>query len=109
MAVESDDDRHMFVAEDDFGVSVSWTHSGGTATFPAIFDAEYQLVTSPFLDGGVEGNTPQIQVCSSDIPATAAQGDTLVVNPGTAKAASYSVVEFKPDGTGMTVVRLQEA
>lgn len=103
MPVESDADRRLFVEEDDFAVGVSWVHSGGTATFPAIFDAEYQLLTSPYLEGGAEGSTPQIHMCSADVPATGAQGDTVAVN-----ATSYRVVEFKPDGTGMTVVRLQE-
>jgi hypothetical protein len=40
---------------------------------------------------------------SSDIPAQAAHGDMLTID-----ARSYHAVEFKPDGTGMTVVRLQE-
>lgn len=104
MPVETDADRAIFVDDDDFAVPVSWVHAGGTANFSAIFDAEYQLIASPFLDGGAEGAGPQILARSSDIPATAAHGDAVTVN-----ATAYRVVEFKPDGTGMTVVRLQEA
>lgn len=108
MAVETDADRRLFVQEDDFAVPVAWAHAGGTANFPAIFDAEYQLLASSFIDGGAEGSTPQILACSADIPAAGKQGDAITVKPGTAGAATYRVVEFKPDGTGMTIVRLQE-
>ena len=103
MPVETDADRRLFVEEDDFAVPVSWTHSGGTANFPAIFDAGYQLVASPFLDGGAEGATPQLHACAADIPATAKQGDIVTVNGKT-----FSAVEIEPDGTGMTVIRLQD-
>ena len=108
MPVETDDDRRLFMQEEDWAVPVTWDHSGGTASFSAIFDAEYQLLTSPFMDGGAEGSTPQITACSTDIPETGAHDDVLTVNAGTPKAKPYKVVEFKPDGTGMTVVRLQE-
>jgi hypothetical protein len=104
MPVETDSDRAVFIDDDDFAVPVSWVHAGGTATFSAIFDAEYQLITSAFLDGGVEGSGPQILARSTDIPALAKQGDSVTV-----KATVYTAVEFKPDGTGMTIVRLQES
>lgn len=104
MPVETDDDRRLFVQDDDFAVPVLWTHSGGMASFSAIFDADYQLLSSAFLDAGVEGASPQLHACSADIPATAAQGDGVTVG-----ASSYRVAEIKPDGTGMTIVRLQEA
>jgi len=108
MPIESDADRRMFVEEDDFAVRVAWTHSGGTATFSAIFDDDYALIASPYLDAGAEGSTPQFIAPDADIPATGKQDDVVVVRHGTPSAKSYTVVEFKPDGTGMTVVRLQE-
>lgn len=107
MPVETEDDLRLFVDADDWAVPVAWTSGGGTFPFSAIFDAEYQLLTPNFVDGGVEGSTPQITACSADIPDDAEQGDTVVVNVGTPKAETYTVVEFKPDGTGMSVVRLQ--
>ncbi len=103
MPVETDADRAVFVDDGDFAVAVAWAHAGGTATFTAIFDADYQLIASPFLDGGAEGAGPQITARSSDIPAQAAHGDAVTID-----ARAYRAVEFKPDGTGMTVVRLQE-
>ena len=103
MPVETDADRALFLDAEDFGAEVSWTHAGGTSTITGIFDAEYQLLSSPFLDAGAEGSGPQLIVRSADVPAQAKQKDTVTVS-----AKTYRVVEFKPDGTGMTVVRLQE-
>jgi len=100
MAVETEADRLLFVDGDEFAVAVVW----GASSFTAIFDAEYQLLVTPLVDGGVEGSGPQILARSSDIPVGAAQGDALTVD-----GRSYKAVEFKPDGTGMTTVRLQEA
>lgn len=104
MAVETDADRRLFVEEDDFAVPVLWDRGGIASSFPAIFDSEYSLLSSPLFDGGVEGNMPQIQCCSSDLPAGAAHEDRVTVG-----GKVFAAVEFKPDGTGMTVVRLREA
>jgi hypothetical protein len=109
MPVETDDDRRLFVDADEFAVPVRWTSAGGTALFSAIFDDGYALLALPDIDAGVEGSTPQILAVGADIPADAAQDDTLVVRFGLPNAKIYAVVEIKPDGTGMTVVRLQEA
>ncbi len=103
MGVEGVDDRRLFIDADDFAVSVSWAAAGGTVTLSAIHDAEYQLLETPYLDGGVEGATPQIMAVSADLPPTAAHDDQVTV-----KGRLHRVVEIKPDGTGMTVVRLQE-
>ncbi|MBX9456130.1 MAG: head-tail joining protein [Rhizobium sp.] len=103
MPVETDADRLLFVAENDFAVSVAWVHSGGTATFSAIFDDDYRLLPSEFLDGGAEGSAPQILAVSAEVPTSGKQGDALTVN-----ARTYAVVEIKPDGTGMSIIRVQE-
>jgi hypothetical protein len=104
MAIETDADRRVFVEEDDFAVAVSWVHTGGTAAFSAIFDDDYRLLPADFVEAGAEGSAPQIQAVSADVPAGGKQGDAVTVN-----ATAYTVVEIKPDGTGMTVIRLQEA
>lgn len=108
MPVETDADRLAFLDDDEYGVVARWTSAGGSVDLPAIFDADYQLLTVPLLDGGAEGSGPQILLRSSDVPADAAHEDAITLHPGTAKAATYRVVEIKPDGTGMTTVRLQE-
>lgn len=103
MPVETDADRALFLDNDEFGLAVTWTSAAGSVSFSAIFDAEYQLLDVPTLDAGAEGAGPQIHCRTSDLPADAAQGDGVTVD-GTA----YQAVELKPDGTGMTIVRLQE-
>jgi hypothetical protein len=45
---------------------------------------------------------------SSDIPADAAHKDLVKVTSQIVGEKNYNVLEFQPDGTGMTVVRLQE-
>lgn len=103
MPIEDDDDRRLFIQEDDFAVPVSWNRAGQVFTFPALFDSEYSLLSSPLIDAGIEGATPQIHCCGADIPAGADHDDVVTV-----KGKTYAAVEFKPDGTGMTIVRLQE-
>lgn len=61
------------------------------------FDNAY---TDPF---GFAGSSPALTCLSADV-STAAQGTAVVVN-----SVSYTVAAIKPDGTGMTVLVLQEA
>lgn len=111
MPVETAADRAAFVNADEFGVAVAWDRAGTVSTFDAIFDADYQLLATAFDEGGQEGAAPQIVCPSSSLPFGAAHKDTLTVtNPETlALIGTYRVVEIKPDGTGMTTVRLQES
>lgn len=104
MPVETDADRRMFVNANDWAMPVVWIHAGGTAALAAIFDEDYALLGSPFVDAGMEGATPQIHCCSADVPPTGGSGDSVTVN-----GRRFTVAEIKPDGTGMTIVRLQEA
>ncbi|MDR7220354.1 hypothetical protein [Aminobacter aminovorans] len=103
MAVETDEDRAIFIDPDEFGVPVIWYLGSSPYPFNAIFDAEYQLLTTPLLDSGAEGSEPQIQCRDADLPPQASQGDAVSVAGKNCKA-----VEIKSDGTGMTVIRLQE-
>lgn len=105
MAVETDADRAVFVNGDEFGQAVTWTKKGGVAVqFSAIFDSEYRLLTSALLEEGAEGSAPVLLCRSSDLPAGAANDDSVQV-----AGASYRVIEIRPDGTGMCEVRLMEA
>ena len=104
MAVETDADRAIFVSAEDFGAEVTWALAGGgSATFDAMFDAEYQL-RAPQRDEGMEGSTPMLTARQIDLPTGAAQDDTATIG-GTA----YRVVEIMPDGRGMATIRLMEA
>ena len=105
MPVETDADRAVFVDPDDFGTTVAWWRSFDIepVRFPAVFDDEYQLISAQLADVGVEGSSPQFQCRTVDMPSGAAQADRVEIG-----GKRYSAVEFKPDGTGMTIVRLQE-
>lgn len=68
----------------------------GTAV-TGIFDASY---TEEF---GMAGTGPVLRIASADVP-TVAQGDAVAVG-----SANYTVAAVEPDGTGVTLLRLQEA
>lgn len=104
MAIETDADRALFVSSDDFGVSATWTSDAGTsAPFDCIFDDTFIALSAGDIDFTAEGGSVRVEMRSSDVPADAAHDDTLAIG-----ANNYRVVEFKPDGTGMTIVRLME-
>lgn len=63
----------------------------------AIFDNGYASSL------GMDGAGPAITLASGDA-AEVGQGDAVVIG-----GVNYSVVTVEPDGTGMTVIRLQEA
>jgi hypothetical protein len=77
----------------DFGQSITLNGS----TVQAIFDNAYTGML------GMESSGPALTVASSDV-AGVEQGHAVVVG-----SANYTVVTVEPDGTGVTVLRLQEA
>lgn len=86
----------------DFGVSVSYTPSGGSAsTITGIFDNQYQAVeTGGEVAFAIE--QPKLAVKTSDV-STAAEGDTVVVS-----GVTYKVTVVMNDGTGMTDLALEK-
>lgn len=115
MPVESDADRAAFVDTGEFGASAVWTTaSGAKPAIACIYDADYLLMAPALLDGGAEASLPQFVCRTKDVPDDAAHDDTVAVSrlddAGDAVAlGTFKVVEMKPDGTGMTTVRLQES
>lgn len=94
MAIESDADRAVFVDADDFGVAATY----GAYTVDVIFDAGYQEIA------GLAGAPPQAQLRNADVTtASIVVGGTIVIN-----STSYTVRVMEPDGTGMTILRLEE-
>lgn len=113
MATETDADRAVFVSANDFGVKVVWTsEAGASAPFDAIFDDTFMALTVGEMDFSQDASQPRLEMRSSDVPGDAAQEDALqtgmLIGGNFVASASYKVVEFKPDGTGMTTVRLME-
>jgi len=91
MTVEDDDDRAALLA--DFGVSATWSAGGSVV---GIFDAAY---VDPL--GLFEGSGPMFTAAVIDLDGIA-QEQTFTID-GTV----YTVVEVRPDGTGMVLVRLR--
>ena len=97
MAVESADDRAIFVGTDDFGVAATF----GAATVNGIFDNEFVEVDA---GGGVGFALQQPRfVCRTADVSTAAEGDTITIN-----ATDYTIRIVQDDGTGMTTLVLEK-
>lgn len=105
MAVESAADRATFLSADDFGVTATFTHSGGSATAViGIFDNDY-LDLEVEGEVGIASRSPRFVCRTSDLDDAggANDGDSLVVS-----GVTYKVRIVKPDGTGMTEMKLEK-
>jgi hypothetical protein len=102
MAVETDTERAIFFGIDDFGTAATYTPDGGAAvTINGIYEDDYEAVEA---GGGVAFGitSPTFHVRTSDV-ANAAEGDTLVVS-----GVSYIIRVVMQDGTGLTMLQLEE-
>jgi hypothetical protein len=101
MAVESANDRAIFVGIDDFGVVATYTPSGGAGvTVNGIFDNDFIEVETG-AGVGIALQQPRFQCRTADV-SSAAEGDALIVN-----AVNYTIRIVQDDGTGMTVLVLE--
>ena len=101
MAVETADDRAIFVSVDDFGVAASYTPAGGSAsTVNGIFDNDFIEADA---GGGVTFalQQPRFHCRTADV-SSAAEGDALVVS-----GVNYTIRVVQDDGTGMTMLVLE--
>lgn len=87
------EDVSAYFNTDEFAVDAT---VGGVA-LRGIFDSAYAEALS------MEGSGPVLRFATAD-KSNAAQGDAVVIG-----AASYTVAAVEPDGTGITLLRLQEA
>ncbi len=102
MAVESAADRAIFVSADDFGVTASYTPTGGSASnVKGIFDNEY-FETDAGGEVAFALQQPMFHCRTADV-SSAAEGDAITIN-----AVAYTVRNVRPDGTGMTMLILEE-
>lgn len=103
MAVETATELAVFFDADDFGVAATYTPSGGSpATVNGIFDNEFFEVEA----GGeiaVAMEQPRFTCRTSDV-STAAEGDSITIN-----SIAYTVRVVQSDGTGVTVLVLEES
>ncbi|WP_157784506.1 head-tail joining protein [Sinorhizobium fredii] len=109
MAIETDDDRLLFVDPDEFGAVAVWTSASGVKpAVSCIFDDTFVALAAGELEFTQEGGRLQITLRSSDVPADANQGDAVQVSSDVLGVKTFKVLEFQPDGTGFSIVRLQE-
>jgi len=102
MAVETATERAIFFSADDFGTTATYTPSGGSPTsVKGIFDKDYIAVDS----GGsvpIALEQPRFLCATSDVSA-AAEDDAITIQ-GTA----YLIKVVENDGTGVTILVLEE-
>lgn len=118
MAVETDADRAIFFDPDEFGVTATVTPSAG-----APFDVE-GIYDGPHMNRGVRqsnqydgnaseasGQTPTFKGRMSDMLAVKAERAVIAIPPcaGLPEGGTFRVRDVKPDGTGLTVMRLMRA
>ncbi|MEX3009003.1 hypothetical protein [Hoeflea sp. TYP-13] len=108
MPVESEADRAAFLDVDEHGVSATITASGASpVTIPGIFDEGYSLLADGDGSEGVSSAEPTLLVQSSLLPSVSLIGATMAATI-LETARAFTIVEPKPDGTGMTELRLHE-
>jgi len=96
------EDLSPFFDNNDFAITVTLTPVVGLpTTFSGIFDDEYRAFDAGEVD--VIGSNPRLHTASTSV-STAKVGDTI-----TANSKNYKIVNFEPDGTGITVIILEEA
>ena len=101
MAVETANDRAIFVGINDFGTSATFTHSGTSTTISGIFDNDFVEVDA---GGGVPFAMQQPRfMCRTADVTTAVEDDTLVIS-----AVTYKIKVRQDDGTGMTNLILEK-
>lgn len=89
------EDMSLYLRTADFGTAA--VYSGSGATINGILDADYDEAM-----GRVQASTPLFACATADV-ANATHGQTLTVG-----ATVYKIVGVEPDGTGMTVLRLEK-
>ena len=102
MAVETADDRAIFISVDDFGISATYTPQGGAGvSIDGIFDEDLIEVDA---GGGVGIAMQQPRfVCRTADVSNARDGDTMLV-----QGYYYNVRIVQDDGTGMTTLILEK-
>ena len=99
MSVETDNERSIFFDTNDFGVSATYTPSGGTAsTISGLFDNEAEATGG---DIDLVYSIPVFTCKTSDV-ASAAFGDALVVS-----GTTYAVRKVEADAQGVTRLTLE--
>ena len=95
MAIETDAERLVFFA--DFGQTIT---KADTTTFTAIFDDEFAEAGG--LMNQIETSSPQLTCRTSDVSGLA---HNAVLTFG---GSTYHVIGIEPEGTGITILKLEK-
>lgn len=101
MAVETADDRAIFVSIGDFGVSATLTRGATVTTISGIFDNDFVEVDA---GGGVPFAMQQPRfMCRTADVSSVIEDDTLAIS-----GTTYKIKVRQDDGTGMTNLLLEK-
>lgn len=110
MAIETDGDRLLFVDPDEFGAVAIWTTASGVKpAISCIYDDSFIALSAGELEFTQEGGRLQLTMRNSDVPVDAALKNSITVSSEVIGTKTVKVTEFQPDGTGMIIIRVQEA
>lgn len=88
----------------DFGETISYTPAGGGVLTMRGIESKAFVELAESFGTGVSASARAVKVRSLDLPPTATRGDAVATSSG-----SFRVSELQPDGTGFTLVMLEQA
>lgn len=100
MAVETEADRLSMLSLSDWGSRARYRRAGRVYDIIGIYDAPFVAVG--VADADVESSLPTFTVSTASMPCKVGHGDALFID-----GRGYTVRGFQPDGTGMTVLRIE--
>ena len=97
MAIDSAEDRAVFLSTDDFGITVTYTPASGSAvSLSGIYDSGYEEVDLPgSIDVSLALSRARLVVRTADLPSGAADGDTVTIT-----GSVFTVKIVAGDGEG---------
>jgi|TARA_Y100000289_G_scaffold41463_1_gene41095 hypothetical protein len=100
MALETAQDLENFFDTETHGSTATVTINGTGSSISVIINKEYFAIAGESVD--VDGTQPVVTCRSSDVTGIDTD-DTITID-----SVTYNIVNIQPDGTGITVLILQD-
>lgn len=100
MALETAQDLENFFDTETHGTTATVTINGTGSSISVIINKEYFAIAGESVD--VDGTQPVVTCRSSDVTGIDT-ADTITID-----SVTYNIVNIQPDGTGITVLILQD-
>lgn len=100
MALETAQDLENFFDTETHGSTATVTINGSGSSISVIINKEYFAIAGESVD--VDGTQPIVTCRSSDVTGVDTD-DTITID-----SVTYNIVNIQPDGTGVTVLILQD-